>query len=280
MFTPFAFVKSAAGGAFNPELINDLYYWWDFTDSGNMTFSAGTTIATVSNKATRTSGNETLNAVNGSPQFTNSTVGSTFTSSDAISNTNTNGTGGNLDCLFSGVDATVIWIGNLQAIDNQQDGNNLWAAAGTGIDDVRVNFYNVTTDPGGTKCSSDSAVSATFQYLLGWHDYITVGSFYYYRTYNTTPVGVDSFVAYTADYSALAYNSIGLQKNTQTLCTAVPDNNRASNTSTNRGFKVNARSRSGAQLAASQKLQHILIYNGVLTNAQITTIYNSWEGSL
>ena len=276
IFTPFSFIKSAAGG-FNPELVNDLYYWWDFTDSSTMTFSAGTTIATISNKATRTSGNETLNAVDGSPQFTNSTVGSTFTTSDAISNTNTNGTGGNLDCLFSGVDATVIWIGNLQAIDSNQDGNNLWGAAGTGIDDVRVNFYNVTSDPGGTKCSSDSDVSATFQYLLGWHDFIGGGSSYFYRTYNTTPVGVDSFVAYAADYSAAGYTSVGLQKNTQTLCTTTPSGNRSNNLVTNRGFKVNARSRSGVPLTASQKLQHILIYNGVLTNDQITTIYNSWD---
>lgn len=289
IFTPFSFVKQApaAGGPFNPELVANLYYWWDFTDSGSMTFSSGTTIATVSNKATRTSGNETLNAVTGAPAYSNPLSGSRFTSTDAISNTAVAGTGGNLDTLFSGNDATVIWIGsivNFNSVTSSFDNNTLWGAAGTGFDDVRFGVTSVATAPVGnyTTCASDNSVSATYRYLTYYKDYLTSADFYGYRTYNTNfaTAGTSMFLAATIDFSGSFYSSVNTQRNAQSLCSTQFNtvNARVNNTGTNRGFKVNARSRTGTAMSADQFVQHILIYNGLLTDSDITTIYNSWAG--
>ena len=113
MFTPFAFVNSIPSVIPNsPEDVGDLYYWWDFTDSSSMSFSSGTTIASIDNKAVRTSSNETLSYVSGSPSSTSIASGSRFTTSDSIGNTDIRG-GGELDTLSSGVDATVVWIGKI-----------------------------------------------------------------------------------------------------------------------------------------------------------------------
>jgi len=283
MFTPFAFVKSAISGAFNPELVSNLYYWWDFTDTGSMTFSSGTTIATVSNKATRTSSNETLNTVDGTPYFVDTISGSRFTSTDAISNTNV-AYGGQLDTLFSGSDATVIWIGNVvgyNADASSPDNNVLWAASGGELDDLRINVYNTTTAPGGYKCPTDNTVSSTYQHLLGWHDYTTPGSNYAYRTYSGSFVGVNTFLAYAAEYGT-TYLSEYLARDNQGFCDpAAPTSGfRPDNYTTNRGFKVNARSRAGTTMSGDQKIQHILIYAGILTDGEVSTIYNSWFNSL
>ena len=285
MFTPFAFVKSTAAGAapFNPELVANLYYWWDFTDSSNMTFSSGTTIATVSNKATRTSGNETLNAITGAPTFTSAAEGSRFTTADAISNTSVAGTGGNLDTLFSNVDSTVIWIGKAVTITSvDQFSDHLWGAAGTEFDDAGGTISAITSGASGTKCSTDSDVSATFNRQINYHDYTDLGDVYFYRTYNPASTDFTSdfnMVAWKFDFTGDAYTNTSIAVNTQGFCTLAGTlGNTNTNTSSNRGFKVNARSRTGATFSADQRIQHILIYNGLLSDGDLTTIYNSWEG--
>ena len=89
-FIPFGFYKSPAGAAvFDPESYGSLYYWWDFTDSSTMTFSAGSVLSAISNKAARTSGNETLDNAVGSPTFQNATDGTYFDNSSVMQNTNT-----------------------------------------------------------------------------------------------------------------------------------------------------------------------------------------------
>lgn len=287
MFTPFAFVKSAISGAFNPELVSNLYYWWDFTDTGSMTFSSGTTIATVSNKAIRTSGNETLNAVDGAPYFVDTISGSRFTSTDAISNTSTSGSGGDLDTLFSGSDATVIWIGNIvgfNATITEPSNNTLWCAAGTGIDNSALHIVNRQSGfANSTKCAADNSPDSTYQYLLNFEDYLADTVTYYgYRTYNTNFVGTNMFATTAIDYSAAGYTSVNIQRDTQNLCSVQYQTgfDRVDNLTTNRGFKINARSRSGATSTGDQYIQHLLIYDGVLSDSDITTIYNSWFNSL
>lgn len=285
MFTPFAFVKSTAAGAasFNPELVANLYYWWDFTDSSNMTFSSGTTIATVNNKATRTSSNETLNAITGAPTFTSAAEGSRFTTADAISNTSVAGTGGNLDTLFSNINSTVIWIGKAVTITNVDQFNDfLWGAAGTEINDAGGTISALTSGAQITKCSTDSAVSATFNRQINYHDYNGSADVYFYRTYNSTSTDFTSdfnMVAWKLDWVGDTYNNTSIAVNTQGFCTLAGTlGNTTNNTFSNRGFKVNARSRDGATYSADQRIQHILIYNGLLSDGDLTTIYNSWEG--
>jgi hypothetical protein len=272
---------------FAPELVPNLYYWWDFTDSGTMTFSAGTTIATISNKAARTSGNETLNAVGGSPYFENITSGSRFTSTDAISNTSVAGTAGDLDTLFSGNNATVIWIGNIVGFNStvtQPSNNTLWCAAGTGIDNSSLHIVNRQSGfANSTKCATDNNADSTYQYLLSFEDYLSDTVTYYgYRTYDTNFVGTNMFAATAIDYSISGYNSVNIQRDTQNLCSVQYQTGfgRVDNIIDNRGFKINARSRAGVTFPGNQYIQHLLIYDGILTNAQISTIYNSWEGSL
>ena len=275
-------VQAAVPAGFNPEAYGDLYYWWDFTDDTTMTFSAGTTIATVSNKAARTSGNETLNTVVGTPTFTDSTNGSRFDSLDSICNS-PGVNGGNLDTLMNGVSATVIWIGEVvgYVAPTNQDGNNLWSAAGNKIDDIRVSAFNKSSSVTGTRCPTDNIVSPTYQYELGFHDW-TGTSQYSYRTYdqNWTAAG-PTMLSTVIDYGSGVYNGVSLAKNDQLLCTTVPGGTLRDNTGTSKGFMVNARSRTtAAQLPANQYVRHILIYNGTLDDTAIADIYNNWQDNL
>lgn len=300
MFTPFAFVKSAEGGPFNPELISNLYYWWDFTDSGSMTFSSGTTIATVNNKATRTSSNETLNTVTGTPEFISTTSGSKFLSGSYIGNTSTNSQTGDLDTLFNGADATVIWIGKLDSWERNPstdlDENVLWGAAGTGFDDVHVGITNFTQSVGGggatTSCSADNGISTTYNVQYNFHDYTDVSGLgsdrYTLRTYESSsvnPTNQFSFFAVAPDMNSSpgGYTDVKISVNGQAFCNGTIPNNRTSQYDTNRGFVVNARSRQPDQIAgmtANQYIQHLLIYNGILSDSDITTLYNNWLDSL
>ena len=67
--------------------------------------------------------------------------------------------------------------------------------------------------------------------------------------------------------------------NDQTLGTATVTTAAAvTNTSSNRGFTVNGRSRSGAVLTARQYVQHVLIYNGLLGQTAVDNLYTGWGG--
>jgi hypothetical protein len=274
---------SSGPAGFDPESFGDLYYWWDFTDDSTMSFSSGTVISSISNKAARTSGNETLNAVDGTPTFIDSDQGTRFDTSDAISNTAVAGTGGDLDCLFSGVDATVVVVNKLVSIDTSSQFNDqIWGAAGTGMDDLDGTVVQKTGGLSGTKCSTDNSASATYNLIYSIHDY-TGADRYVYRTYESAVVQptIDrAMLAWAVDFSATGYNNIGISRNGQAFCGGAIAGNRQNKTNANRGFKVNARSRSGATFSADQYVSHVLIYNGLLSDSDILDLYNNWNASL
>ena len=275
--------EAVAPAGFDPESYGDLYYWWDFTDDSTMSFSGGLTLSSITNKATRTSGNETLNAVVGTPTFVDSDTGTRFDTLDSIANTATSGTGGNLDCLFSGIDATVIIVSKLVTIDTSTQLNDvLWSAAGTGLDDLRLTVVNKTS-ASGTKCSTDNSPSATYDLIYSFYDYAG-GDRYVYRTYDpdvVLPTVDRAMMAMAVDYSASGYSNIGISRNGQAFCGGVPTGNRLNNTGTNKGFVVNARSRSSGLLSpADQYVSHVLIYNGLLDDTAISDLYDNWNASL
>ena len=284
-FIPFGFYKSPAGAAvFDPESYGSLYYWWDFTDSSTMTLNGSNVLSAITNKAARTSGNEDLDNAVGSPTFQNATDGTYFGNSDVITNTATAGTGGDLDTLSNQTNATVVVISKIEALSNasSQFDDMIWGFAGTGADDLTGIISGRTTDwSNNTIVSGDNAISGTYNRQLSLRDWRGSDRFAT-RTYTTSTLPTNdttySVKVWGCDFSNgdLA-GTIGV--NDQTLGTATVSTAAAvNNTSTNRGFVVNGRSRSGAILTARQYIQHVLIYDGLLDQTAVDNLYAGWGG--
>lgn len=284
MFIPFGFYKApAAAAGFDPESFGSLYYWWDFTDSSTMTLNGSNVLSQITSKAARTSANSTLDAVDGSPTFESAAEGTYFNNTAAIANASSAGTGGNLDTLSNSADATVIIITKLVSLTNA--GSNvddmLWSFAGTGADDLSFLVSGRTSNWGSnTICSTDNAISSTYNRQLSLRDWNS-GDKWGTRTYTSTQIPADdtTFQMITCGVDYTGGLTAQIARNDQTLCSAqLTTSAQRDNTGSNRGFKINARSRSGATFTADQNIQHVLIYDGLLNNATITNIYNSWGG--
>jgi hypothetical protein len=284
MFTPVGFFAPTAAAGFDPESYGSLYYWWDFTDSSTMTFSSGQVLSSISNKAARTSGNETLDNAVGSPTFQNATDGTYFDNSSVMQNTNTSGTGGDLDTLSNQTNATVVVISRIEALSgaSSQFDDMIWGFAGTGADDLTgIISGRTSTWTNNTIVSGDNAISSTYNRQLSLRDWRGT-DYFATRTYTSTglPTNDTEFQVkvWGCDFTNndLA-GTMGI--NGQTLGTAtVSTANAVNNTSSNRGFTVNGRSRSGAVLTARQYIQHVLIYNGLLDQTAVDNLYAGWGG--
>lgn len=283
-FIPFGFYKAPSTAGFDPESFGSLYYWWDFTDSSTMTLNGSNVLSQIDNKAARTSQNETLNAVDGSPTFQSAAAGTLFNNESAISNTAAAGTGGNLDTLSNSTNATVITITKLATLTDPNGvvDDTLWGFAGTGADDLAFGVHGRTSSwSNNVIATGDNAISSTYNRQVTLRDWRGTDK-YGTRTYTSTqiPANNSTYQMYgiTMDYSSNQLNN-KITRNDQTQANVTTSTVSArNNTGSNRGFKVNARSRSGATFTANQYLQHILIYNGLLDDTAISNIYTSWGG--
>jgi len=262
MFTPIGYFAAAAPTAFDPSLGGTLTvnHWWDFTDSSTMTLS-GTNITSISDK--QGSYNVTT-AWNSGPTFVDEATGARF---DNAGLSETSALPSTLAAGATAPDLTWVIISTPDVTGNLMRLVGIRSTGTYGRDD----FQPMTTAGSklwGAVINSNNGGSGAY-YVVA-HDWD--GSDYA-SGYQGVTLGVEQVWSLRTYWSGTT-NTFDVSLDGRAYGGAKSDTN--GNTGPSDGLTFGARFHTAYQNPYYGYMKHVLVYNGQLSDANISDIYTAW----